>query len=34
MPRTSNKGEEILHFIHEQTAKKGYPRLYARFARR
>lgn len=25
MPRTSNKGEEILHFIHEQTAKKGYP---------
>lgn len=25
MPRTSNKGEEILHFIHEQTEKKGYP---------
>lgn len=25
MPRTSNKGEEILHFIHAQTEKKGYP---------
>ncbi len=25
MPRTSNKGEEILRFIHEQTEKKGYP---------
>ncbi len=25
MPRTSNKGEEILHFIHEQTKQKGYP---------
>ena len=25
MPRTSNKGEEILHFIHTQTEKKGYP---------
>lgn len=25
MPRTSNKGEEILRFIQEQTEKKGYP---------
>lgn len=25
MPRTSNKGEEILNFIHEQTEQKGYP---------
>jgi len=25
LPRTSNKGEEILNFIHEQTEKKGYP---------
>ena len=25
MPRTSDKGEKILHFIDEQTEKKGYP---------